>query len=113
MQLWRKTVDKILAFVLQFISFQPALFQFDLWSSKEKFESLKHLDVYYMSRAMRKPVFAIQQRRRSSRAFLYIVWPSVPGCCSTSQGSPGISMCRLQHVVSVESSSLFHHSIYL
>ena len=27
--------------------------------------------------------------------------------------TPGISRCRSQHVVSVESSSLFHHSIYL
>ena len=26
--------------------------------------------------------------------------------------TPGISRCRSQHVVSVESSSLFHHSIY-
>ena len=26
---------------------------------------------------------------------------------------PGISRCRSQHIVSVESSSLFHHSIYL
>ena len=26
--------------------------------------------------------------------------------------TPGISRCRLQHVVSVEPSSLFHHSIY-
>ena len=27
--------------------------------------------------------------------------------------TPGISRCRSQHVVSVESSSLFRHSIYL
>ena len=27
--------------------------------------------------------------------------------------TPGISRCRSQHVVSAESSSLFHHSIYL
>ena len=27
--------------------------------------------------------------------------------------TPGISGCRSQHVVSVESSSLFHHNIYL
>ena len=27
--------------------------------------------------------------------------------------TPGISRCRSQHAVSVESSSLFHHSIYL
>ena len=27
--------------------------------------------------------------------------------------TPGISRCRSQHIVSVESSSLFHHSIYL
>ena len=26
--------------------------------------------------------------------------------------TPGVSRCRSQHVVSVESSSLFHHSIY-
>ena len=25
---------------------------------------------------------------------------------------PGIFSCRLQHVVSVESASLFHHSMY-
>ena len=34
-------------------------------------------------------------------------------CSSVLFDTPGISRFRSQHVVSVESSSLFHHSIYL
>ena len=36
----------------------------------------------------------------------------LPQCFSELLDTPGISRCRLQHV-SVQSSSLFHHSIYL
>ena len=53
-------------------------------------------------------------------AFLSVAWPtgvqllfffcfSVPLVLFIT---PGISKCRSQHVVSVESSSLFHHSMY-
>ena len=52
--------------------------------------------------------------------FLSVAWPTgvqllVFFCSSVPVvlfGTPGISGCRLQHVP-VESSSLFHHSIYL
>ena len=52
--------------------------------------------------------------------FLSVAWPTgvqllVFFCSSVPVvlfDTPGISRCRLQHV-SVESSSLFHHSIYL
>ena len=54
-------------------------------------------------------------------AFLSVAWPTgvqllVFFCSSVPVvlfDSPGISRCRSQHVVSVKSSSLFHHSIYL
>ena len=54
------------------------------------------------------------------RSFLSVAWPTgvqllVFFCSSVPVvlfDTPGISRCRLQHV-SVESSSLFHHSIYL
>ena len=39
------------------------------------------------------------------KIFLICLWSHAP--------APGISRCRSQYVVSVESSSLFHHSIYL
>ena len=53
-------------------------------------------------------------------AFLSVAWPTgvqllVFFCSSVSVvlfDTPGISRCRSQHI-SVESSSLFHHSIYL
>ena len=53
--------------------------------------------------------------------FLSVAWPTgvqllVFFCTSDPVvlfDTPGISRCRSQHVVSVESSSLFHHSIYL
>ena len=53
--------------------------------------------------------------------FLSVVWPTgvellVFFCSSVPVvlfDTPGISRWRSQHVVSVESSSLFHHSIYL
>ena len=53
-------------------------------------------------------------------AFLFVAWPTgvqlLVFICSSVPvvwfDTPGISRCRSQHV-SVESSSLFHHSIYL
>ena len=54
-------------------------------------------------------------------AFLSVAWPTgvqlLVFFCSNVPvvlfDTPGISRCRSQHVVSVESSSLLHHSIYL
>ena len=54
-------------------------------------------------------------------AFLSVAWPTgvkllvffCSGVPVLLFDTPGISRCRSQHVVSVESSSLFHHSIYL
>ena len=54
-------------------------------------------------------------------AFLSVAWPTgvqllVFFCSSVPVvlfDTPGISACRSQHVVSVESSSFFHHSMYL
>ena len=47
--------------------------------------------------------------------FLSVAWPTgvqlLVFFCSFD--TPGISRCRSQHIVSVESSSLFHHSIYI
>ena len=56
----------------------------------------------------------------SFQAFLSVAWPTgvqllVFFCSSVPVvlfGTPGISRCRSQHI-SVESSSLLHHSIYL
>ena len=55
------------------------------------------------------------------RSFLSVAWPTgvqlLGFFCSSIPAvlfnTPGISRCRSQHVVSVESSSLFHHSIHL
>ena len=58
--------------------------------------------------------------KTNHRAFLSVAWPTgvqllVFFCSSVLVvlfDTPGISRCRSQHV-SVESSSLLHHSIYL
>ena len=66
-------------------------------------------------------IYVIHIKLVGAGAFLSVAWPTgvqllVFFCSSVPVvlfDTPGISGYRSQHVVSVESSSLFHHSIYL
>ena len=68
----------------------------------------------------KKTILLLHRLQTGFRAFLSVAWPTgvqllVFFCSSVPVvlfDTPGISRCRSQHI-SVESSSLIHHSIYL